>query len=384
MATKPKRVAKADVSNPSAKLIAALQFIAMAQSKVGPIESQYCTIRNNCITASNGILTIGVRIEEDLNACPHTLQFIEALRNAVDPDQVIAQESPGVLTVRAGAFRAVVPCEDPARLVPPPPPDVRCATVDSRLRAALDAVQFLAVDESADAFKASVLLQANSACATDGSMLLEYWHGIDLPPNLMIPKRSAQAIVKCKKEPVGFGFSESSVTIYFTDDSFIKTQLYAGNYPNFDRLFDNDPANAEPLPEGFYRAVHTIAQFSANGHVFFDNGSVQSNVDENNSSTFVMEGLTEEMGFQAKYLLDAQLHMNVAEFDAERGKVFFYGPNCRGIIMGLNNFVQRREAREKDRIERENNKRNIVLSDRPKVIRPGTTGFDDMDDDIPF
>lgn len=383
MATKQRRVAKVDASNPSAKLIAALQFVAMAQTKTGPPESQYCTIRNNWIAASNGILTIGTKIEEDLDACPHTLQFIEALRNAVDSDQVIAQENEGLLTVRAGAFRAAVPCADPLRLVPPPAPDVRAATVDSRLRVALDAVQFLAVDENADAYKASILIQANSCVATDGGMLLEYWHGIDLPPNIMIPKRAAQAIVKCKKELSAFGFTDSSATFYFTDDSFIKTQLYAGQFPNFARLYDNNPANATPLPEGFFRAVHTIAQFSENGHIFFDNGNVQSEVEETNASTFVIEGLVEEMGFQAKYLLDAQMYMNVAEFDAERGKVFFFGSNCRGIIMGLNNFAKRREAREADRIAREEQKRHNALNPR-RVIEPRTTGFDDMDDDIPF
>ena len=376
MATKPRARRKPAETNgnPSAKLIEALQFISMAQAKNGPVQSQFCMLMGKWAVASNGFLTIGAKIEEDLEVCPHTFQLIEALKLAVDGDQVIAHESPAVLSVRAGAFAGLVACVNRADLPIPSAPDNQCALVDSRLTDALDAVQFLAMDESPDAFKASILLRAGSAVATDGSMMLEYWHGIDLPPGLMVPRKAAQAIVKCKKAPVGFGFSSASMTIWFEDDSFIKTQLYSGNYPDTDRIFPEN-VNAWPLPEGFFKAVHVIANFSEDGKVVFNNGKVASAMEESVASTFKIEGLVEEMAFNAKYLIDAQLYMKTAHFDTEKGRVIFFGDNCRGIIMGLNNFERKREAEQQAAARAANPK---------QVIRPGTTGFDDLDDDIPF
>lgn len=376
MATKQRARRKPSdtAGNPSAKLIEALQFVAMAQAKSGPVETQFCLLTNKWAVASNGFLTIGAKIEEDLEVCPNTLQLIEALKLAVDGDQVIAHESPSVLSVRAGAFAGLVACVDRNSLPDPSAPDGQCALVDSRLTDALDAVQFLAMDESPDAFKASVLLRAGSAVATDGSMMLEYWHGIDLPPNLMVPRKAVQAIVKCKKVPVGFGYSPSSITIWFEDDSFIKTQLYSGNYPDTDKLYPQT-VNAWPLPEGFFKAVHVIANFSEDGQVIFNNGKVASSLQESVASTFKIEGLAEEMAFRAKYLIDAQLYMKTAHFDSEKGRVIFFGDNCRGIIMGLNHFTRKREAEQKAAAR---------AADPKAIVRPGSTAWDDMDDDIPF
>ena len=129
MATKPRarRKASALAGNPAAKLIEALKFVSEAQSKVGPQINQYCLMRNNWLVASNGILTIGTKIEEDLDVCPHTLQFLDALTKATE-EQTIAQESPEVLSVSSGVFRALVSCVDPATLQIAAP-DPQCAVI---------------------------------------------------------------------------------------------------------------------------------------------------------------------------------------------------------------------------------------------------------------
>jgi DNA polymerase III sliding clamp (beta) subunit (PCNA family) len=377
MATKPRarRKPSVEAGNPSAKLIAALKFVSMAQSKVGTPSDQHCMMLNHWLVATNGVMTIGTKVDESMSVCPHTMQFIDAL-TASYGDQVISQESPAVLSVQAGEFRGLVACVDPSA-VPMPPPDPPIAQIGQPVIDALDAVQFLATDGAPEAHTAAVLLQANTAVAMDGKMLMEAWHGTDLPPSLLLPRKSVQAIVKCKKLPTGFGYSDSSVTIWFEDGSFIKTQLYKANYPNYHHLFPETP-NAYPLPEGFFKAVHTIMSFSENGHVYFNNGAVASDLHETKASTFKIEGLTEEMGFNGKYLIDAQIHMNAAQFIPEKTKMVFYGNSCRGVIMGLD-VPRQREVQKKPGASAFG-----PVTDRNDILTPGKTGWDDLDDDIPF
>lgn len=319
--------------NPAASLIAALKFVSIAQKKAGAVNMQFCHIAHNWAAAFDGILTVAAPIQEDLAACVHTLQFIEALSNA-DENLSVTQLGPNALAVSSGAFRALVPCVDFGE-VPIPPPDPQCAALDDRIKTALAAVAGLATDGAPIATYAAVLLQAGSAVATNGAALLEAWHGIDLPPGLLIPKAAAVAVAKAGKTLVGFGFSQSSLTFYFEDGSFIKTQLYNEPYPNYKTIFESDNLNLWPVPENFYKGIRAIESFSQNGHVFFEDGAVSSNLHKEEASTYQVEGLPERMGFSIKHLLSVEHAFKKAHFDSETNKVVFYGEGIRGGLAGL-------------------------------------------------
>ncbi|UDF60277.1 putative replicative clamp [Pseudomonas phage Kopi] len=324
---------KAKGPSPAASLLAALKFVAIAQKKAGPTNVQFGHIAHNWAAASDGVLTVAHPIEEDLVACPHTLQFIDAL-SKVGEELSITQLTANALAVSSGAFRALVPCvgfDD----VPITAPDPQCATIDDRIKTAFAAVAGLATDGAPNATYAAVLLQAGSAVATNGAALLEAWHGIDLPPGLMLPKAAASAIAKASKALTGFGYSQSSATFYFEDGSFIKSQLYGERYPNYASVLDVPNLNLWPIPEDFYRGVRAIESFSPNGHVFFEDGAVLSRMHKEEASTYRIEGLPERMGFSAKLLLSVEHAFKKAHFDAETNKVIFYGDNVRGAVMGL-------------------------------------------------
>lgn len=319
--------------NPAATLIAALKFISPAQKKAGPTNVQFAHVSHNWAAASDGVLTIAAPIEEDLSACPHTLQFIDALSKAGD-ELSITQLTANTLAVASGVFRALVPCVGFDE-VPITAPDPQCAAIDDRIKAALAAVAGLATEGAPNATFAAVLLQANSAVATNGAALLEYWHGIDLPPGLLLPKAAASAIAKSSKTLTGFGFSQSSATFYFEDGSFIKTQLFGERYPNYVPVLEVPNLNPWPVPEELFKGIRAIESFSPNGHVFFEDGAVLSKMHKEEASTYRIEGLPERMGFSVKLLLSVEHAFKSAHFDADANKVVFFGENIRGALMGL-------------------------------------------------
>lgn len=337
---KPKRKTrgrkkKEEVFNPAKKLTESLKFLKPVQKKNGTVQQQYCSVGAHWAAASNEVMTIGVKIEEDLTACPHSLQFIEALSKTSE-ELSITQLSNTAICVASGSFRAVVPCV-PMGSVEIATPDEPCAVIDDRIK---DAFAFLApitTDKAPDATFGGVWLKAGSAVATNGHLLAEYWHGIDLPPGMLIPKAAVTAVAKSKKPLSKLGFSNCSVTFWFEDESFIKTQLYENKYPLYEKLFEVEDLEPWDIPEEFFKAIKAIAAFTNNGTIIFKGGKIASTEIEHEASTYTIEGLPEGMAFNSKYLLAVEKQFKKAHFteNIKGTVVVFFGDNVRGVCMGV-------------------------------------------------
>jgi len=319
-------------ANPAAGLIAALKFISVAQKKIGEIQSQYCMITGGWIAAASESFMIACKVQEDLNACPHTLQFLEALLNCSE-ELSIAQVSESLLSVKSGAFTGIVPCV-PFSALSLTAPDAPCATIDDRVRVAIGNVCTVATEGAVNAAFGSVLLQRDSAVATNGFAMLESWHGNDLPPAMLVPKQAALAIAKCGKTLTKFGYSGATATFYFEDESFIKVNLTQERYPNYSEVLDVLDLQFWALPENFFQAVGIIEKFSEDGVVYLSKEGVFSGTNAELSSVYKVEGLLEEMSFPAKSLLQLKEHFGKADF-SKGNRVFFVKDATRGVLAAM-------------------------------------------------
>ena len=262
MATKQPRARKPkEVTKTASALLDALKFISIAQHTEGSIYQQHCRLSEGTLTAFDGGLTVGMYVDESLNCAPHTVTFIKALERCTESIAITLQDN-GKLSVKSGKLRALVPCAplDSVLSVQPDPP---CATLTDTVKTALAACITVAED-GAPAPACGVLLKANTAAATDRHMMIEAWHGINLPVVFM-PRVSAKAIAESKKPLKAFGFSDTSATFYFEDDSFIKTQLFdATAFPKYEHVVDRE-SNPWPLPGGVYEGLTTVEPVA--GHV---------------------------------------------------------------------------------------------------------------------
>lgn len=313
-------------------LLEALKFLKPCQSKSGPPEQQFCQISNGWVVASNEMLTIGTKIEEPLNCCPHSFQLIDAL-SRVDDDLAITQLEATALAVTAGGFRALVQCL-PTGSVPLSAPDAAHYVLTDDLKPALAAAAILAGNEARPEI-APVLLQAQTCVGTNGFAIVEHYHGIDLPPNILLPKAAAVLVAKCGKGLARFGFSQSSFTFWFEDESFIKTQLYSGNYVNYNNSFkDADYSKLYNAPEEFFKALEYLKPF-CDGAVYFKNGKVATSLNEGKASTYELPFLPDDMGFNSELLLQLQDYIKRFYFDKEKRKLHFCSDKSRGALMGL-------------------------------------------------
>lgn len=338
---KPRNPRRKVTSAAAEALAAALNFIEAAVGKEdnGRDFSQYVRISNKWATAFDGsFLSAGHPIEEELSICPHYNRLSVALSKAGKTLALAALDN-GRLQVNGDKLRAVVPCF-PAEAMPPVFPDAPIATIDDRVKEAFKAVTALAKDEAESLVEATVLLRANTAVATNRHLMLEYWHGIDLPPGLAIPQRSAKMLAKCPLKMERFGFTPGrSATFWFEGGSWIRTQLYQEEWPNVDNILNAD-FFGEEVP-GLFEALDAVLGFSEDGAVHFHDGTLKSTYGSNGEdgpvygASYDLPGLVKGTHVSGKLLKLAQPAMKLIDYKTHEDRIMFRNLDAmlRGTLM---------------------------------------------------
>lgn len=310
-------------------LIRALDFIAFAQKDKGAPYQTHVALGGKMAVAHDGVLSAGHRIDEDLVASPHTVTLLAALKRCAGVLSV-AQLDNEKLSVKSGRFKAFVPCL-PNSTLPGIAPDPKAGVIDNRIREGLAILSPLVVENSQRVITASVMLRSRSMIATNGNVMLEYWHGIDLPPGLLIPKVFINALLKITKPIVSFGFSQSTFTVYFDDDSWLKTQLYNDKWPDCDTIL-NKPNNPVEVPVGLFDAINVVSGFADDNRIRLRTGRVQTHADESTGASYEVAGLTANVMFNIKHLLLLEGRIKTIDFVGNKNVSYFYGDNLRGAI----------------------------------------------------
>lgn len=325
------------VEAPASGLIDAVRFVAVAAKDVGPPIETHIRLSDQWATMFDGVLATGHKINDALLACPHALKFLAALERCSDNLSLVQLN--GALSIKSNKFRALIPCVDPA-LLELPKPDEPVATINDAIKEGLQVIGSV-VDENAQRVMfASALLKSGSMIATDGALLLEYWHGIDLPPGLALPKIAIQALSRKAKSLSRFGFSpNNSATFHFDDDSFIRTQLFAETWPldSVNRILD-ERSNPWPIPTDFYTAVDALTPFSVDGMLRCREGVLQTHDDAKAGASYEVYGLPAGPALLIKRLKIIRPFVKTIDFNGPGGVVYFFdGGKIRGAMAGMRN-----------------------------------------------
>jgi hypothetical protein len=317
------------------RLIEALKFASVAIEKDDNSGlSQYVAIRDHWLMAENNTFCIGMPFSSGLEMCLHAEKLHAALAQCGQHFQM-TQLSAQELSIKSDKFRAVIPVL-PSDTIAPLNPDLKCGALSPAILKGFAAVQKLCTGKDARIIGQSVLLRSNVVIATNGGILVEYWHGIHLP--MAIPKKTVDTIVKLDKPLTGFGFNPGvSFTFYFADNSFLKTRLIAGEWPNIDKLFANkfNPGSAKPLWNGFADAIAALDKFIELDTVYFHDGVLSTHRNlEHAAASYTVTGLPAGYAFAPSYWRTVlPLCENVSI--AAPGEPFgFMSSSARGLILG--------------------------------------------------
>lgn len=316
-------------------LLTSLRVLSEIEPTLGKPYETHVLLKDNWATMYNGIIAGGERITENLNICPQSDLLIQALSKC---GQTIAytQLDTGRLSIKSDKFRAIIPCL-PLDEMPIQYPDEQIAVVDDRLKVAISAVSPLSKEGDDSIVTASILINRGSVLATDRQVMIEYWHGIDLPPYLALPKAIIDPLTRNVKKLSGFGLSSSSCTFHFEDKSWLRSQFFAEKWPDIRPILDIS-CSPDPLPEGFYEAVKALEPFSDDGYVYFDTNVMRSHRHADAGASYEVPGLPRGPIMKIKQLKMIQSLIKTVDFQVRnkhnQRMTFWFGENVRGAISG--------------------------------------------------
>lgn len=341
MARKPRAAKQA---TQAAALLEALKFVSVAtdnDAHLG-IAAKHVRMTDNMAVAYDGQLAAGHPIVEELTLCPQIDQLTRAL--AKSGKSLVVSETPsGRLSVKGEKLQAFVPCLKPEELAPVYP-DPNIAPVDERIKAAFRCCGTLASEQGKRVVEASLMLRGGDCTGTNGAAILQFWHGNDLPPmGMVLPKVFCAAVAAVKAPVVGFGCSwsspqkVSSVTFWFEGGAWLKTQCYADDWPPIEQLWQQ--ANYQPVPEGLFDAIETVAEFNENGFVSFAENAVLSHKNPELGASYEVKGVQPGKGFAGKLMAQVAPWAKQIDLTTYPDRAFFVGGEpetpVRGIVMGV-------------------------------------------------
>lgn len=358
-------------STVAAELIEALSFVGQVANKEEQPWQPHVVLHNSYAIAGNGQIFIGHPIAEDLIACPHLGRFKAAINKCGSSLNIVQLDS-GKLSVKGDRLTAQVECL-PLENYPYTQPDPMIAVIDDRLKLAFATCGICVDEDGARMIDCSILLEANQCTATNGKMLIQYWHGIDLPPNLIVPKTFANIVGRAKHKLMGFGWSQGkSITFHFENGAWVKTQLYEDEYPTeaISRILAVQ-TNPKPVPEGFFEGVAAVAEFNPDGVATLKANKIVSHLNEAVGAQYVVEGVNSELSLNSENCKDIAGIATELDLTSFPDRAFFYGENMRGVTMAirLNKEPVGEQVREPEQAYRDS---------QPPYA------YSQKDDDIPF
>jgi DNA polymerase III sliding clamp (beta) subunit (PCNA family) len=292
-------------------------------------------IHNGFIKGYNGQVALCAPIELDITASPLAAPFIKAIQCCDDVPALHLNDA-GNLVVRAGKFRAVVPCT--TEPFPDVAPEGYRIPLQGDLLSTFKMLAPIILDDASRVMANSLLLRGQSAFATNNVILVERWMGSPFPIEVAIPRGAVLEIVRIGEEPIGLCVDKNSVTFIFTGNRWLRTQLYNSAWPDVTTLLNKESVT-RIIPVDFFSALKKCEKFcDEHATVIINAGTISTHADANAGAQVTVTG--DLPAANARFKID-QLKLldgicEEIEFLSYPSACAFYARSklLRGVIMG--------------------------------------------------
>jgi len=295
-------------------------------------------IKDGRVMGYNGTIALSAPIDCDLEATPQAIPFYKAVERCVSTTALWLTPA-GKLGVKSAAFKALIECIDDSEVLDAIVPDGEEVHLKGNLLKGLKKLQpLIGVDASPDrTWTNGILLKGQSAFATNNIILAEYWLEADMP-EVNLPAAAVAEIVRIGEEPSSVRMSPTSMTFFYADGRWMRTQLLNAEWPSIIHdWLDRTGQEAEfaPFPDGFFDGVETLRLFTADdGRIFFRGSYMTTAIaEEAPGATVELEGLPAKGAFHYKHL--QQLDGVAREIDFSKSPAPFRAKNLRGLIQPM-------------------------------------------------
>lgn len=316
-------------------MLDSLRFVLGAVAKKDFVAAlTHFQIKGGRVKGHNGGLTLCAPIDLDIDVTPKATSFVKAIATCQGLISLNLTAG-GRLAVRSGKFRAYVDCVENEQFPTLDPEGDVIELNHGGIYKALKSLHEFIAEDASKQWARGVLFRDQSAFATNNVVLVEHWVGYSFPRSINIPRMAVIEMVRIGEDPIRMQVSENSVTFFYENGSWLKTQLYSLEWPDMSKVLDKD-SHPIPPPADLWQALEDIAPFTNKlRQVFFTPNMITTDQVENQGASFEVDGINFDGAYNVDYLLGLKNAIQTIDFSAYPGPARFFGENIRGAIIGM-------------------------------------------------
>lgn len=311
-----------------------LRFVqgAVAKKDLLPAMTHF-RIENGHVRSYNGSMALSSPLKFDIDCNPRADQLIRAISQCTET-VTLHMTSSGRLAVRSGAFRAYVDCIEGE--TPHVVPEGQIINFDGELL--LDAIKVISPFIGEDASRPwtnGLLLRGESAFATNNVCLVEYWLGTSVPFVINIPRSAIKEILRVGEAPSHAQITDNSITFHYSDDRWIRTQLYETSWPDLAKILDR-PSKPVPIDERIFEGIEMLKGVGgADAKVFIKDGLMRTELNDQEGATYEISGLDATGCYSIAMLGKLKGVVKQIDLSSYPEPCCFFGDRIRGVIVGM-------------------------------------------------
>jgi DNA polymerase III sliding clamp (beta) subunit (PCNA family) len=214
-------------------------------------------IYNGRIQGQNGRIAIDAPFPDMGDITVPAERFLKAV-DACDGEPKISVTEEGKLSIKKGAFRAVLPLHDHTAFPRAEKTGEVLATCDGLIAMLRRLRPFISEDASRP-WALGILLRADYAYATNNVILartpFEWSFG-----DIILPVYAIDELLRIGEEPTVVLVDDTALTFEYKSGAWLRAQLLTGGWPAVENKFDDIP-QLEPVPDGLREAVEKVLPF---------------------------------------------------------------------------------------------------------------------------
>lgn len=234
-----------------------LKFVQGAVGKKDLLPAMtHFQIQNGHVRSYNGTLAISSPLPFNIDCCPKADQLVKAISQC---EEVItlSMTPGGKLRVQSGKFRAFVENTEDTGFHPVPEGEPLAFDGAALFEAIKILYPFIGNDASRP-WTNGILLNGQSAFATNNTCIVEFWLGNPFPRQINIPRAAIKEMLRVDEAPTHGQLAGNSITFHYADGRWIRSQLLGTEWP-FDmikKILDRDNQPVPVPPDLFLSLIH--------------------------------------------------------------------------------------------------------------------------------
>lgn len=318
-------------------MLKALKFVQGSIAKKDFIPSlTHVVIEYGRVRGYNGVIGLSSPIPFDITCKPEAQDLIRAIAKCEDTIQ-LGMTSAGRLSVKSGKFKVLVNCitDDTPHVLPEG--DIVNFDGEAFFNGIKAVAPFMGEDASRR-WAQGVLVKDQSFFATNNIILVQYWTGIGFPKEITLPRDAVREMLRIGEAPLYAQLSEGSITFHYSEDRWLRTQLYDSSaWPNLGRILDQPYAPMVMMDQEIFLGLESIKPFvNKLGQVFFDLGRITTTQDDEEGASYDIASLGHLVGcYNVDMLLLLKDTAQKIDWTGYPGPVLFMNGCLRGAIIGM-------------------------------------------------